>query len=140
MSGRADFYVLPAGEERALFACRLIEKAYKLGNSVWVRLDVQEIDSMDTYLWTFKPESFVPHAAYNPSADLTSEVVWLVNDLPAGQCDMLVNLALSPLEPPTTTAGRIVEIVNQDAQILQLTRNQYSRYKTLEWTINTHKL
>lgn len=121
------------------FACKLIEKAYKLGNSVWVRLDAQEIAAMDTYLWTFKPESFVPHAAYNPSANLTSEAVWLVNDLPAGQCDMLVNLALSPLEPPTT-AGRIVEIVNQDAQILQLTRNQYSRYKTLEWTINTHKL
>ena len=46
---------------------------------------------------------------------------------------------LKPLEPPQE-AGRVVELVTQDAQVLQLTRQQYARYKALNWAINTHKL
>ena len=139
MAGRADFYVLPPGEERIHFACRLAEKAYKLGNRVWLRLDETAMAAVDECLWTFKPESFVPHARYTPGA-LLNETVWLISELPANQaCDLLINLALSPLEPPIN-AGRVAELVNQDADILHLTRSQYSRYKALEWTINTHKL
>jgi DNA polymerase III subunit chi len=139
MSGRADFYVLPAGEDRIHFACRLVEKAYKMGNSVWLRVDEQAIAAVDESLWTFKPESFVPHAAYNQHAQLADCPVWLMTELPDGQCDLLVNLASQPLEPPTN-AGRVAELVNQQADVLQLTRHQYARYKALEWTINTHKL
>ncbi|HEY6530188.1 MAG TPA: DNA polymerase III subunit chi [Cellvibrionaceae bacterium] len=140
MLGRADFYVLPASEDRIHFACRLVEKAYKMGNSVWLRVDEQAIAAIDESLWTFKPESFVPHAAYNPAAQLTDCPVWLVTHLlPDGQCDLLVNLASQPLEP-STNAGRVAELVTQQADVLQLTRHQYARYKALEWTINTHKL
>lgn len=139
MSGRADFYVLPAGEAREHFACRLIEKAYKLGNRVWLRLDEAMLAELDTQLWTFKPESFVPHEVYTPGAQLDGCPVWLITALPAGDCDLLVNLALSPLEPPQNV-GRVVELVTQDAQILQITRQQYARYKGLNWDINTHKL
>ncbi|HMW49980.1 MAG TPA: DNA polymerase III subunit chi [Cellvibrionaceae bacterium] len=139
MSGRADFYVLPAGEERHHFACRLIEKAYKLGNKVWLRLDEQQLAALDDALWTFKPEAFVPHAAFGPDAKLEDCPVWLMTQLPDGDCDLLVNLASTPLEPPPS-AGRVVELVTQDAHILQLTRQQYARYKALNWVINTHKL
>lgn len=139
MSGRADFYVLPASEDRHHFACRLIEKAYKLGNSVWLRLDEDAVAELDASLWAFKPESFVPHAPFTPGARLSDCPVWLMTQLPTGACDLLVNLALSPMEPPQT-AGRVVELVNQDAAILQLTRSQYARYKALNWSINTHKL
>ncbi|HRH78253.1 MAG TPA: DNA polymerase III subunit chi [Cellvibrionaceae bacterium] len=139
MSGRADFYVLPAGEERYHFACRLIEKAYKLGNKVWLRLDEEALDELDERLWTFKPESFVPHVRFAPGTPMDDGLVWLVTQLPEGRCDLLVNLASSPLEPPQE-AGRVVELVTQDAQVLQLTRQQYARYKALNWAINTHKL
>jgi DNA polymerase-3 subunit chi len=139
MSGRADFYVLPAGEERHHFACRLIEKAYKLGNKVWLRLDEDAQAALDETLWSFRPESFVPHASFEPGANLADCPVWLMTELPDGDCDLLVNLASSPMEPPTR-AGRVVELVTQDAQILQLTRQQYARYKALNWAINTHKL
>ncbi|MEY4590396.1 MAG: hypothetical protein RL497_2472 [Pseudomonadota bacterium] len=141
MTGRADFYVLPAGEDRNHFACRLVEKAYKLGNRVWLRLDETAVAGMDEQLWHFKPESFVPHAVYPPgTAGANLDAVWLLSALPADQtCDLLINLARTPLEPPGN-AGRVAELVNQDTEILTLTRQQYARYKALNWTINTHKL
>lgn len=136
---RADFYVLAAGDERAAFACRLAEKAYKLGNSVWIRVDAEALPSMDECLWTFKPESFVPHGIVAEGADLASLPVWLMTDLPEGHCDLLINLALRPLDPGDH-AARVAELVTQDEPILQLTRKQYAVYKALGWTLNTHKL
>ncbi len=154
MSGRADFYVLPAGEERHLFACRLVEKAYKLGNKVWLRLDESALEQLDTSLWAFRPESFVPHQVFKAGASLADCPVWLMTQLPGEDsgredsapgnplpinCDLVVNLATRPLAPPANV-GRVVELVSQEAHILQLTRQQYARYKALNWVINTHKL
>lgn len=131
--------MLAAGDERTAFACRLAEKAYKLGNSVWIRVDEDMLASMDDCLWTFKPESFVPHGIAEAATDITSQPVWLLTELPAGQCDLLINLSLRPLQPGNY-AQRVAEVVIQDEAILQLTRKQYAAYKALGWALNTHKL
>jgi DNA polymerase III subunit chi len=136
---RADFYVLAAGDERTAFACRLAEKAFKLGNSVWIRVDEPMLAHMDESLWTFRPESFVPHAIASPQSDLKSLPVWVVSGLPEGHCDLLINLAMQPMDPDTK-AARVAELVTQEDAILQLTRKQYALYKGLGWTLNTHKL
>ena len=139
---RADFYLLPPGGTRQAFACRLVEKVYKLGQSIWLRLDAADLLDMEQALWVFKPESFIPHQIFNSSATLANCPVWLINadqTLPQAPCDLLINLALTPLQPGSNVA-RIAEIVPQDETIRRITRQQYTVYKALEWQMTTHTL
>jgi DNA polymerase-3 subunit chi len=62
---RVDFYILPPGDERQrlVFACRLTEKAYRQGLTVYLRAgDETTASQLDQLLWTFRQGSFVPHA------------------------------------------------------------------------------
>ncbi len=64
---RVDFYVLSAQTTEAiqLFACKVAEKAYVLGNQVYIHTANAEIaDALDARLWTFRAGSFVPHCVH----------------------------------------------------------------------------
>ncbi len=64
---RIDFYVLPDHQDqsRALLACRLADKAYGLGHTVYI-LTASEAQAaaLDDLLWTFRQDSFIPHERY----------------------------------------------------------------------------
>ena len=57
---RVDFYILPdkSSEQRNLFACRIAEKAFKLGHSIYIHSDDQnQAEALDKLLWRWRASS-----------------------------------------------------------------------------------
>lgn len=65
---RVNFYLLTQADAsaRRLFACRLAEKLWRQGLPVQLhaasRADAEELD---TLLWSFSPDSFLPHGLHD---------------------------------------------------------------------------
>ncbi|MDO9168371.1 MAG: DNA polymerase III subunit chi [Methylobacter sp.] len=63
-----SFYILPTEslKDRYLFACKLIEKAYRSGSFCYVLTDsAEQSQIIDDLLWTFRAGSFIPHRIYS---------------------------------------------------------------------------
>ncbi len=61
---RADLYLLstPSLSEQVNFCCRLTEKAFLDFKRIHIQTSQSiQNEALDSALWTFKPESFLPH-------------------------------------------------------------------------------
>lgn len=117
----------------------------------------ESASSLDQLLWEFKPESYIPHDMISEgnSSDSGSPSNG-VNDVhnPEEKAvpvrisyglddnshhDVLVNLCLST---PSQFGRfeRVVEVVNQNKEVLDMSRKNYAFYKERGYPINTHKL
>src|SRR5690554_7931251 len=68
--GQADFYILQREDDhsRHLMVCRLVEKAWRQGHRVQIRLQTEEeAQELDQWLWSFRPDSFMPHSLQQAS-------------------------------------------------------------------------
>ena len=68
---KADFYTLKENslQARNLFACRLCDKAVSQGMIVYIQTaDEDTALEMDSLLWSFRPDSFIPHALVDEQA------------------------------------------------------------------------
>jgi DNA polymerase-3 subunit chi len=140
---RIDFYVLGDKEslmDRMQFACRLTEKAVKQGNRVLIATaDGSASEAVDELLWSFSPESFVPHAILG-SADAASAPVVISHDSDdESHHDVMVNLGFG-LPDYFSRFKRVTEIVVQEKNVLTATRKNYSWYNERGYPLNTHKL
>lgn len=137
---QVDFYILPdtTSEARWLFACRLIEKVYKLGLDILVALDTPEdAKAFDDLLWTFKPESFIPHQLINTEKPCPVEIS--CTDEAGTHQGLLLNLS-QRIPPYFSSFQRLSEVVIQEEAALALSRERYSFYKTRGYPIETRKL
>lgn len=135
-----DFYILKETEQQArfIFACRLIEKAYKLGNRIFVACNsAQETEQMDKLLWTFNPESFIPHAVLGSNQQ---EPVMLgdLNDC-GDHHQLLINLA-DQLPDYFSRFERVCEVVIQEESVLKRTRSNWTFLKQRGYPIASHNL
>lgn len=135
---RIDFYVLQSSssEERLHFAIRLMEKAWQQNcSAVLLAADNATAEFLDTQLWQFKPDSFIPHSRVD--ADAPVVITTDADMLPLR--DLLINL--SPVMPREVERfSRLAEIVIQVPEVLEPTRQRYSRYRDMGYSVNTHKL
>ena len=137
---RVDFYVVKSSgaQARLRVAARLTEKALGRGHRVFINCDSWiQLDTLDDYLWRFKPSSFVPHC---PAASDTEEQVVLgFEDAPGPHDDVLINLALAP---PSFFARfeRVAEVVTQDEDSLQALRDAWRHYKDRGYSLTKHDL
>ena len=135
---RIDFYVLQSSavNERLHFAIRLTEKAWQQNCSVvLLAADVATAEFLDTQLWEFKPESFIPHSR----VDMDAPVMITTDPDLLPLRDLLINLG--PAMPREIERfQRLAEVVIQLPEVLEPTRSRYSRYRELGYTVNTHKL
>lgn len=152
---RVDFYVLDgtADAARLKLACRLAEKAWSGAHrTVVAATDAAELQRLDELLWTYSDGSFVPHetaaadaAAPQPEvrADTgpqpTPPVLLCVGALPAGEFDVLVNLA-PELPPWRGRVRRIAEVVDAEEGRRQHGRARFKAYRDLGITPTTHNL
>jgi DNA polymerase-3 subunit chi len=135
---RIDFYVLQSAsiEERLHFAIRLTEKAWQQNCSVVLLVaDTTTAEILDTQLWQFKPESFVPHS----QVDTDAPVVITTNPDLLPLRDLLINLGPA-LPRDVERFQRLAEVVIQLPEVLEPTRLRYSRYRDMGYSVNTHKL
>ncbi|GGC06133.1 DNA polymerase III subunit chi [Marinobacterium zhoushanense] len=124
---RADYYILADADpdSRELFLCRLCEKILGLGLRIYIHMPSEEdATRLDQRLWAFRAEAFVPHVILGKKPSAPIEIGF------GGQRpdhrDVFINLALS-LPEDAFGFQRIVEIVVQDAAILEATRQNYQR-------------
>ena len=139
---RVDFYVLPDHKDngRALLACRLADKAYGLGHTVYVfTASEARAAALDDLLWTFRQDSFVPHERY-PLVGEEGSPVLVGTAAPATvEAQVLINLA-DALPEGFERYDRVVELVDQHPEVLAQSRERFRQYREQGCAPETHKL
>ncbi|WP_412460648.1 DNA polymerase III subunit chi [Pseudomonas sp. SC11] len=137
---KVDFYILPTDSlsARLDFACKLCEKAWRLGHRVYLHCqdEAQRVD-LDERLWRFKGEAFVPHdlAEQHPEAQVALGI-----DASAGEHhDLLINLGAS-VPAFVGQFERVAEIVVEDAAIRQSARDRFRFYREQGYALQDHRL
>lgn len=139
---KVDFYLLtrtqPQARER--FACKLTEKAYRLGHRIYIHgADRRQAQEMDNLLWTFRQGSFVPHALI-PTEDAQAVPVLIGYEYAPGvQGDLLINLGA---EVPQffSQFQRVAEIINPSETERQAGRQRYRHYRAHHCLLETHTI
>ncbi len=136
-----DFYILSqaSATHRHRFVCRLAEKIYDSGNSVYIHAtNDKEAQLLDELLWTFKEAAFIPHnRSDQPQAN---SPIHIGQGLDAPHpADVLINLAA---ETPAfhSQYKRIAEIIDQDPIRLQEGRTRFRVYRQAGVEPKTHPL
>jgi DNA polymerase-3 subunit chi len=135
-----DFYILGATKQldRLDFVCRLVEKVYGEGRKVYLHTENEkQAIWLDSHLWKFKPDSFIPHNIIGNSDQPEAQVQIGWQDHPAHHNDVLVNLS-GPIPTFFSRFDRVLEVVIQDEAVLEQTRKHYKFYKDRGYEV-THR-
>ena len=139
---QVDFYVVSAPEavERLHTACRLADKAWRRGHRVFIQTaSGAEASELDRLLWTFRDESFVPHALATGHADASEPILIGDGREPAGDVDVLINLARDvPL--CAGRSARIAEVIGANPAERAAGRVRYRQYRERGYPINSHTI
>ena len=137
---RVDFYILQTHDPaaRALFACRLADKVLRLGHRIYLHTsDEAAARELDTLLWAFRPQSFIPHAILKESAREPVAIGW--GDDTGEHHDLMINLDLC-VPAFVGRFERVAEIVVQDPAIRDPLRESWKRYKHYGYPVKRNNL
>ncbi|WP_313644646.1 DNA polymerase III subunit chi [Pseudomonas sp.] len=137
---KVDFYILPtdALAARLDFACKLCEKAWRLGHRVYLHCqDAAQRDVLDMRLWRFKGEAFVPHDLAEAYAD--APVALGVGEDAGAHCDLLINLG-ADVPGFVGQFERVAEIVVEEPGIRQSARERFRFYRERGYALQDHRL
>lgn len=139
MATQVNFYVLPDGQPRDRYACRLVEDAYVKGERVFVRTrDAAHTRAIDDLLWTFRGGSFVPHELYAAGVTPTSPVL-VGHDAAPPALDTLVNLTDAIHDTPENSCT-VVEIVDSDSDSKARARERYRQYRDRGYSLHSQSV
>jgi len=142
----ASFYILPSQSlsERFLFACKLIEKAYRNGQFCYVYTDsLQQSQQLDHLLWTFRENSFIPHQIYDGSDNKapTYEHTVLIGTQNAPEKWQKLIFNLSSKYPDNLQhTERVLEILDENEVLKQAGRERFRLYKQNNFNLSTYKI
>jgi len=112
-------------------ACRLLRKAQRQGIRLLVTVNAPRLAELDALLWTFEPQSFVPHVRMPgaPDAVAARTPIWLCEAVPSGPVPtVLVNLG-APAPASLAPFERVIELVSHDVDEAQAGRERWRAYK-----------
>lgn len=139
---KVDFYTIQQStqEGRDFFACRLVEKVYNQGHKIYIHTESETVaQELDDLLWSFRPESFIPHAITgNEEGEDVPVIIGYGNEY-SGPKDVLINLSLS-IPSFHHEFQRIAEIVINDEAIKQTLREHWKQYQDLGYELQQHQL
>ncbi len=139
---RIDFYVLADQREnsRALLACRLADKAYSLGHTVYIAMSSEaRAAALDDLLWTFRQDSFVPHERYPLTSAEGSPVLIGVASPAEVNARVLINFT-DDLPDGFERYERVVELVDAHPDIRAKLRERFKQYRERGFVPETHQL
>lgn len=139
---KIDFYILAdnAPEARFQLTCRLIEKAYKNQNRIYIHTDNQrDAHHIDELLWTYREDSFLPHNIYGEGPDPAPPIQIGFAATPEKHRDILINLT-SHIPEFHAQFARVLELIPNDEVIQAIARENYKIYRAKNYNITTHKL
>lgn len=134
-----DFYTQV--EDRLHVTCQLIHKAHAKNCRVVVLLaNESALKKLDERLWTFQPQSFVPHCHVDdPLAPHTPVLLMSDATSTATHDELLINLQSTP-PAQFTRFSRLIEIVSTaDADKAQA-RERFRFYRDRGYVLRTHDL
>jgi DNA polymerase-3 subunit chi len=143
---QVDFYILKAAAAREWLrtACRVAEKAWRKGHRVFIHTDSRETArSIDDLLWTYRQDSFVPHALYGDRLNVAQESLEpvLVGDGSTQPTDIDVLINLTETVPSFAhTSARVAEIVGGGESARNAGRARYRDYRDRGIAIQQHDL
>ncbi len=151
-----DFYILtsPKAPRHDLFACKLTEKIYKGGHSLFINTrDLKQSEQLNSLLWTFRETSFVPHSLIQPSPIDNENNKNAINDI--SQDPVQLAFATHPNEEHThavllnladqvpsffSSFPRVAEIVSPTGEQKDKARKRFKYYRDRGYKINTHNI
>jgi len=141
---RVDFYLLKSStfSDQIGFCCRLSEKALAQQNKIHIQTkDTIQSDALNEALWSFKADSFLPHAiGQNLHQDypitIDSQALEQQNK---SQIDLLILLCTEIPRNHHNFDRMCVIIPNQEDDI-QLAREQYKHFKKQGLKVNIHDM
>lgn len=146
---QVDFYILKhsAEQERLQFVCRLTEKAMGQGLKIYIHTDSEQTaQDIDDLLWSFRPDSFIPHAIVGIDDELTED-----EDIPVfigsgdafgnsnGSANLLINLSVD-IPSFHDSFERIAEIVPNSEEAKSHLRAHWNSYKEKGFELKHHTL
>ena len=140
---KVNFYVLSSQSEQARqgFACKLAEKAFRLGYKTYILTNsLQQAQQVDKLLWTFRANSFIPHEIYQETLPSTNNAIIIgTHQPPAPWRHTLINLSTTCPEQ-IEQATQIFELLDNDETQKQPGRQRYRHYQSLGIVPNTHTM
>ncbi|WP_085673554.1 MULTISPECIES: DNA polymerase III subunit chi [unclassified Pseudomonas] len=137
---KVDFYILPTDSlsARLDFACKLCEKAWRLGHRVYLHCqNAEQRNELDQRLWRFKGEAFVPHDLAEEHAH--ASVALGLADTAGEHRDLLINLG-ADVPGFVGQFERVAEIVVEEPGIRQLARERFRFYREQGYALQDHRL
>lgn len=143
MPAEVSFYILNSlsQQERNIFVCKLIEKAYRNKQFCYVHTESQQhSQQLDNLLWTFRAGSFIPHQILeNETPKFENTILIGTQPAPGKWQKTIINLSSKTPDNPTHT-GRILEILDSNEDIKLAGRYRYREYQQAGLNITTHKI
>ena len=129
--------------DKLAYTCRLLRKACRSGQRVFVLGEALDLARLDQLLWVFDPGEFIAHVrlagGQAPPPHLQRSPVWLGTGVQALQADqVLVNLGPDPVGDPGRCA-RLIEVVAHDAAAAASGRARWRHYKAAGLTLRNHQ-
>ena len=129
-----------ANNNYLLYVCKLVEKGFKQKiQPIYIHTNnQQQAEQLDKLLWTFKQDSFIPHAIVGAS-DLGSPVQIGWNENQFHPAEAIVNLSeeipISFLE-----SKKIHEIIDDDEVKKNRARERWRNYKSEGCQLDVHQI
>jgi len=129
--------------DKLAYTCRLLRKACRSGQRVFVLGTPLELARLDQLLWVFEPGEFIAHVRLAgpqpPPEHLQRSPVWLGTNLQAMQAgQVVVNLGPEPVDDPQRCA-RLIEVVAQDEVEVASGRARWRHYKAAGLDLRNHQ-
>ncbi|KAF3978500.1 MAG: DNA polymerase III subunit chi [Methylococcales symbiont of Iophon sp. n. MRB-2018] len=138
-----SFYILPSysQQERLLFACRLIEKAYQKKQFCYVQTNNhQQSQQLDNQLWSFKPSSFIPHQILQDTVpEFEKSILIGTQKAPDKWKKIAINLSLNYPEN-ANQMERILEVLDNNPETKKAGRERYKQYQQAGINITIHNM
>ena len=136
MSTTVVFYFLKQSDSdgKLRLACNLANTAFNRGHKVYLNASSSEMcDVLDNLLWTFAPNSFVPHIIYdrNKQVDLERFPVVIGHSQPSDQFnDVMISLHQNVVEY-AQQFQRVIEPVGSTDEDVAIAQKKISHYTAL---------
>lgn len=138
---QVTFFVLQSTDDTPLLplVCQQAAQHYRQQKNVFIYADNQEsCHQLDEILWSFEPDSFVPHnlVGEGPKQGSPVEISW---QPPKNRRQVLINYA-STMPQFCHQFAHVIDFVPVDETRKQLARDRYRQYKSSGFTITTQNI
>ena len=123
-----------------VYVCKLIEKGYKQNiNPIFIKTNTQkQAEELDKILWTFRQESYVPHALVDKDNNTQPvQIGWVDNEIE--DAEAIINLS-DGMPDTSNHLKKIHEIIENIDEKKEKARERWKKYKSIGFNIKAHKV